>query len=122
MEIAVNNVISDISRRRNPDLKSSNLGPNKKVPLQQKQDWHENTENVQLDEDQVRVSIEQINKTLALHSVRFEFSVHDKTNAIMVKVVDEQTGELIREVPPEKVLDIVAMTWEEMGFLIDEKA
>lgn len=70
----------------------------------------------------IRAAVEDINKNPLFHGIRFEYSVHEKINAIMVKVVDARTGELIREVPPKKVLDIAAMTWEEMGILIDEKA
>lgn len=120
MEAITNNVTSVISRGVYPELASGHVGPDKKT-VQQKTDRAEQPETVQPDPERVKAAIEQINDHLALHAVRFEYSVHEKTNAIIVKVVDELTGELIREVPPKKVLDIVAMTWEEMGFLIDEK-
>ena len=39
----------------------------------------------------------------------------------MVKVIDAETNEVIREIPPEKILDLVATIWEMMGLIIDEK-
>lgn len=48
-------------------------------------------------------------------------SVHDATNTIMIKIVNSDTGELIREIPPEKTLDIVAKLIEVNGLLIDKK-
>ena len=39
----------------------------------------------------------------------------------MVKVIDKDTDEIIREIPSEKVLDMVAKMWELNGLLVDEK-
>ncbi|QCT04566.1 flagellar protein FlaG [Paenibacillus algicola] len=50
-----------------------------------------------------------------------EFSIHEKTNTVMIKVLNKETGDLIREVPPEKILDLAARMMEITGFIIDEK-
>ena len=39
----------------------------------------------------------------------------------MIKVINKQTQEVIREIPPEKILDIVANLWKIAGLIIDEK-
>jgi flagellar protein FlaG len=39
----------------------------------------------------------------------------------MVKVVDSETGEVIREIPPEKLLDMFANMLELAGLIIDER-
>jgi flagellar protein FlaG len=39
----------------------------------------------------------------------------------MVKVIDENTGEVIREIPPKKILDMVANMLELAGLLVDER-
>lgn len=65
--------------------------------------------------------IEKANKAIAGVSTSLEFSVHEKTNSIMVKVLDKETGEIIREIPPEKTLDLVAKLWELAGILVDER-
>ncbi|MMZ70863.1 flagellar protein FlaG [compost metagenome] len=52
----------------------------------------------------------------------FEISIHQKTHAIMVKVFDKQTGDLIREIPQEKLLDVAANMMELNGLIVDEKA
>ncbi|MEA4924177.1 MAG: flagellar protein FlaG [Syntrophomonadaceae bacterium] len=72
--------------------------------------------------EEISQAVEAINKTLEPHNTRLEFSIHDKTKGIMVKVINEKTGEIIREVPPKRVLDMVAMTWDELGLIVDEKA
>ena len=50
-----------------------------------------------------------------------QFSIHGKTNTISVKIKDRETGEVIREIPPEKMLDFVAKLWEMAGILVDER-
>ncbi len=61
------------------------------------------------------------NSALESKYVRFEFNIHEATNKVMVKVVDKETDEIIREIPPEKILDMVAKMWELAGLFIDEK-
>lgn len=50
-----------------------------------------------------------------------QISVHEKTHAIMIKVLNKETGELIREVPPEKILDLAARMMEITGMIVDKK-
>lgn len=51
-----------------------------------------------------------------------EFSVHQETHTIMVKVFNKETGDLIREIPQEKLLDVAANMMELNGLFIDKKA
>lgn len=66
-------------------------------------------------------AIERANKSLAGTNRKFEVSVHEKTNDIMVKVIDTESNEVIREIPPEKILDLVAKLWELAGIIVDER-
>ena len=66
-------------------------------------------------------AIEKANKVFEGVYRRFEFSIHEKTKEIMVKVIDSATDEVIREIPPEKILDMVATIWEMAGILVDER-
>lgn len=50
------------------------------------------------------------------------FSVHDATNRIVVRVIDDSTGEVVREIPPTKFLDMVSKLEKLAGFIMDEKA
>lgn len=66
-------------------------------------------------------AIDRVNKAISGSNREFKFSVHEKTKQIMVKVIDSDTKEVIREIPPEKVLDMVAQMWEMAGILVDER-
>ncbi|HHW01024.1 MAG TPA: flagellar protein FlaG [Clostridiaceae bacterium] len=74
-----------------------------------------------ISEKTVIEAIEKANKVFEGVYRRFEFSVHEKTKEIMVKVIDSATDEVIREIPPEKILDLVATIWEMVGIIVDER-
>ncbi|MBE9916646.1 flagellar protein FlaG [Paenibacillus donghaensis] len=77
--------------------------------------------NVSIGEAQLIKAIDRAIKALEGPSTTFEVSVHKPTQSIMVKVLNKDTGELIREIPPEKTLDLVAKMMEFAGILIDER-
>ena len=72
------------------------------------------------EEEAIRL-IEKANKDFIAYDRRFEFSIHETTKQIMVKIIDINTEEVIRELPPEKILDIVAAIWEVAGIIDDRK-
>lgn len=79
------------------------------------------TNDIKYTEEELIDAIESANDELVIYDRRFEFSIHDKTKHIMVKVLDSSTDEVIREIPPEKILDLVGSLWEIAGIIIDEK-
>lgn len=54
-------------------------------------------------------------------STSLEFSYHEATKTVAIKVIDKKTKDVIREIPPEKSLDMLQKMWELAGILIDEK-
>lgn len=78
-------------------------------------------ENVTISDAQVVKAIEHAIKAMQGRTTSLEFSIHQKTKLISVKVLDKDTGETIREIPPEKSLDFVAKLWKMAGILVDEK-
>jgi flagellar protein FlaG len=78
-------------------------------------------EHYTISDEQLIKAIEKSIQAMQGKSTTLEFTVHDKTKIISVKVKDADTGEVIREIPPEKTLDFVAKLWQMAGMLIDEK-
>ncbi|MBB6216440.1 flagellar protein FlaG [Anaerosolibacter carboniphilus] len=72
-------------------------------------------------EKQLIAEIERANKDLNIKSTNLKFSIHEKTKAILVKVVDSETKEVVREIPSEKILDMVASMLERTGLFVDKK-
>lgn len=69
--------------------------------------------------EQIKKAVEALNKKMA-HSEAV-FGIHDGTNRVTIKIVDRDTKEVIKELPPEKTLDMIAKVWEMAGILVDEK-
>ncbi|MEO3947295.1 flagellar protein FlaG [Gorillibacterium sp. CAU 1737] len=78
-------------------------------------------ENISISDEQLIRSIERAIKAMEGASTQLDFSIHGKTKQIMVKVLDKESGKIIREIPPEKTLDFVAKMWEMAGILVDER-
>jgi flagellar protein FlaG len=56
-----------------------------------------------------------------MRNVGIQFSVHEPTGRTIIRVVDKETEDLIREIPPEEFLDLVAKLDEMIGILFDRK-
>ena len=76
-------------------------------------------EDGQASNEQIRQSVEKINKSVS--NSEAIFGIHDATNRVMIKIVDKETKEVIKEFPPEKTLDMIAKVWEMAGIMVDEK-
>jgi len=77
--------------------------------------------NLPISEKVVIEAIEKANRAIDGARTEFRFSIHKQTHEISVKVIDKDKGEVIREIPPEKVLDMVAKMWEMAGIIVDER-
>ena len=50
-----------------------------------------------------------------------EFAYNDKVNRVSISVIDDNTGEVVREIPPEESLKMLEKMWEITGLMVDEK-
>ncbi len=67
----------------------------------------------------VRNRIAEVNSKLTEHT-KCEFSYHEDTKRVSIKVINSDTDEVIREIPPEEALDMLSKMWEVAGILVDE--
>ena len=84
-------------------------------------DENENTSQQNQDpyNAQIRKAVEEVNKK-ALNSEAI-FRIHEATNRVTIKIIDKDTRKVIKEIPPEKTLDMIAKVWELAGLMVDEK-
>ncbi|KZE77889.1 hypothetical protein AV654_20155 [Paenibacillus elgii] len=74
-----------------------------------------------ISEEALVKAIEKANKAMEGVQTRLEFSIHEKSKQVIVKVYNKETNEVIREVPPEKIVDLITNLQEINGVIIDEK-
>ena len=113
MDAVQNNEIKKISRQ------AVDSGSSAKEKIQHEEKVE--PKNITISEKDLLETIEKVNRAITGKNTKCEFSVHEETNTIMVKVIDEDEGKVIREIPPEKILDLVAKIWEMVGIIVDEK-
>ena len=75
----------------------------------------------EVSKEKVESALKDINAKIRPTHTECQFSYHEKTKRISIKVLDQESGEVIREIPPEKTLDMIAKTLELAGILVDEK-
>jgi flagellar protein FlaG len=68
---------------------------------------------------QIKKAVEDINKKA--NNTEAVFGIHEATNRVTIKIVDKDSKKVIKELPPEKTLDMIAKVWELAGILVDEK-
>lgn len=85
----------------------------------EKSDEQLTDEQRQANQEKRKKMMEQVSSALN-HSVA-KFGIHEQTNHITIKIVDKDTKEVIKEIPPEKSLDLMAKRLEMAGVLVDQK-
>ena len=107
---------SDIIPQKTSASVATNLNTTKELIIAERQG-----KKIAVGEEVLIKAIEKANKALQGINTTFEFRIHEATKQIMVKIMDRDTGEIVRELPPEKVLDMVAKLWEKAGLIVDER-
>lgn len=64
--------------------------------------------------------VEQMNKAIQAFSNSIRFEVHED-NRIVIRVIDTTSGEIVREIPPEKLLDTFNRMEDLVGLLLDQR-
>lgn len=116
-----------VTRTESPEFTTEN---NMTQPIDTSTLVVENTQNKgqsdnQQDQDQgqkneqIKKAVEKMNKNM--NNSEAIFGIHEGTNRVTIKIVDKETKEVIKELPPEKTLDMIAKAWELAGIMVDEK-
>lgn len=69
----------------------------------------------------VETAVNKINDFIEPLKTNLKFEYHEKLHEYYVTIVNPNTDEVIKEIPPKKMLDMYASMAEYMGFLIDKK-
>lgn len=107
--------------------------PEKKVPNISLQEQAQNTlsnpvvgDNGQANRQndkvtQLKSAIDMANLKPRFTKTRCEFKYYEDINRVAIKVIDRETDEVIREIPPEETIELIQKLWELAGIIVDEK-
>ena len=71
---------------------------------------------------QVTEALKNINKTIQTLAQNVEFSIDEESDRAIVKVVDRETKEVIRQMPTKEALEIAKALDRVQGLLIRQQA
>jgi flagellar protein FlaG len=72
--------------------------------------------------EEVRNAVKEINFALQASSQNLEFSIDSDAKEVVVKVVDQQTRQVLRQIPTQEALDISKSLDKLQGLLINQQA
>lgn len=64
--------------------------------------------------------VKNLNSITKNFNEKVQFSFHDKTNRIIIKVINSDTNEVVREIPAKYSLKLLEHFQEYLGLFIDE--
>lgn len=117
---AIGNVKASLVRAQTPEPPSGSCRPN---PAETRTEESRPQERApkQVDRATAEKIAEAIQQFVGSMDVKLNFQIHDGTGTVMVRVINEETGDLIREIPPSQVLDLAARIDKMIGALFDAR-
>lgn len=109
---------SSISNEENV---SKNLIVQKSVAEEEVFDNQNKNEKENFTKEDLDKAVKKLNKFLEDDKTHAEYEKHKDLGTIMVRIVDDETEKVVIELPPKKVLDMIASMCKQVG-LIDKKA
>lgn len=71
---------------------------------------------------QVQNSVNKLNKLLQKEDTHVEYKIHKYFGDVIIRIVDNKTREVVREMPPEKILDMIQRMCEMDGVFVNKRA
>jgi len=75
-----------------------------------------------MDEESTKNMTEELNKAMERANSNLEFKYHKEVNMMSVAVVDKQSGEVIKELPPEEMVNNIIKSKIWIGAFLDKIA
>lgn len=71
--------------------------------------------------EEIRKDLDVINTQLKMMNRSIQFSIDDATHDIVVKVIDKESGKVIKELPPESSIRLREHMAEISGLIVEEE-
>jgi flagellar protein FlaG len=81
----------------------------------------EGNEEIQVSKKKVEEVTNKLNEFLEIQNRSLKFILHEGLDQYYVQVINSETKEVIREIPPKKLLDAFYTMQKFLGMIVDEK-
>lgn len=65
--------------------------------------------------------VAEANKTLETKQTNLHYVLHDKLHQYYVQIEDSVTHQVLREIPPKKMMDMYAAIAEKLGLIVNKR-
>jgi len=78
-------------------------------------------EDQEISKEKLQQAVETVNEFLQINHSSSKFVLHEGLERYFVQVVDAETEEVVKEIPPRKLLDAFYEMQKLLGMIVDEK-
>lgn len=82
----------------------------------------QSTSQASVDRAKIDQAATKVNEVLSLADPQLKIHVDDETERVVVKIVEQESGEVIRQIPPEELLELEKYLSSPKGLLLQEQA
>ena len=75
--------------------------------------------NREISNEQIKKAVTDMNKRM--QNTVCQYGVHEGTGRVTIKMIDKETKDVIKEIPAEETLELIAKAWELAGIMIDKR-
>ncbi|NLP37627.1 MAG: flagellar protein FlaG [Firmicutes bacterium] len=79
------------------------------------------TQETAFTKEQLSLFAEKMNETFNELNLGFRFTLHEESERYIFQIVNRETGEVIKEIPPRRMLDLAVEIDKLIGLLFDDK-
>jgi uncharacterized FlaG/YvyC family protein len=76
-------------------------------------------DSAKVDSEEIKQAALEINQAIKSLNDHLQFSVDDTTKSVVVKLIDGDTGQVLRQIPSEEILRLRAYYREHEGLLVN---
>lgn len=92
----------------------------KRAPVFPTDSTEGHTVNTPLTAEQVQATVTRLQETLKHVDPRIEISLEKDINQVVFRVVDQESGDLIRQIPSENMIELERFITGQIGLFVEE--
>jgi flagellar protein FlaG len=79
------------------------------------------TAREEIPREEIERAIDKLNRLMGIIDKQMKFSIHEKNHRVMVKILDRETGEVLNEIPPRRIIDMLESFSDIVGVHLDKR-
>jgi len=112
----VMNIVENFNSKMTGQINSNHSG---RVAVTERADSIQSGKEVVKPED-IKMAVSELNKLAGSFNEKVRFDLDDKTNRIIIKLINRDTNEVVSEIPSKYSIRLLEHFQEYMGLFVDE--